>query len=165
MRKLKLHEQKLLKKTDFLSWKREGGIRKTYVTPKNNNKKKITQHGHHLQPLTKKVVSSSHDEQAAVLPSKKQVFTKLPRKLLSTDKSMNVSNNAGNKPTTDMSEATKKTQGTLSGKRPRNHDIMEGRKGTRQTWVESKAYQYFTMDYTEVRRRRPVHNKFMPLQH
>ncbi|KAI3953673.1 hypothetical protein MKW98_017497 [Papaver atlanticum] len=148
MRKLKLHEQKLLKKTDFLSWKREGGIRKTYVTPKNNNKK-ITQHG----------------QQAAVLPGKKHVFTKLPRKLLSTDESMNVSNNAGNKPTTEMSEATKKTQGTLSGKRPRNHDIMEGRKGTRQTWVESKAYQYFTMDYTEVRRRRPVHNKFMPLQH
>ncbi|XP_026379295.1 uncharacterized protein LOC113273949 isoform X2 [Papaver somniferum] len=57
---------------------------------------------------------------------------------------MDVSNNAGNKPTTDMSEATKKTQGTLSGKRPQNHDIMEGRKGTRQTWVEFEEDDPYT---------------------
>ncbi|MCL7033989.1 hypothetical protein MKW94_015951 [Papaver nudicaule] len=159
MRKLKFHEKKLLKQTNFLSWNREGGIKKTYVTPKKcnlSNNKNSTQHR-----LTKQVLSSSHDQQPAVLPDKKYVYTKLPRKLLSTDKTTNVSNNGGNKPTTEMSEDTKKVQ----GKRPRNHGIMEGRKGTRQTWVESKAYQYFTMDYTEVHRRRPVHNKFMPLQH
>ncbi|KAI3976671.1 hypothetical protein MKX01_008529 [Papaver californicum] len=106
-----------------------------------------TQHRNHLQPLTKRDVSSN---------IKKHIFTKLPRKFF-------VNNNAGNKPTTVMLEDTKKIQGTSSDKktlsimpckRPRNHDIMEGRKGTHQTWVESKAYQYFTMDYTEVRRRR-----------
>lgn len=31
MRKLKFHEQKLLKKVNFLEWKREGGHRETQV--------------------------------------------------------------------------------------------------------------------------------------
>ncbi|XVF43289.1 hypothetical protein PTKIN_Ptkin02bG0028100 [Pterospermum kingtungense] len=38
-------------------------------------------------------------------------------------------------------------------------------RGTRQEWVESGAdiSQFFTMDYSNVRRRRPIHNKSLPV--
>lgn len=35
--------------------------------------------------------------------------------------------------------------------------------GTRQEWVEGgDTSQYFTMDYSHVKRRRPIHNKSLP---
>ncbi|XP_040940696.1 protein GOLVEN 6 [Gossypium hirsutum] len=38
-------------------------------------------------------------------------------------------------------------------------------RGTRQEWMESGTdiSQYFTMDYSHVRRRRPIHNKSLPV--
>lgn len=38
-------------------------------------------------------------------------------------------------------------------------------RGTRQEWVDSGAdiSQYFTMDYSNVRRRSPIHNKSLPV--
>lgn len=39
-----------------------------------------------------------------------------------------------------------------------------GSKGTRQEWMESDdPSQYFTMDYNRVKRRRPIHNKQLPV--
>ncbi|XAR65318.1 hypothetical protein NMG60_11009403 [Bertholletia excelsa] len=40
-----------------------------------------------------------------------------------------------------------------------------GRRGTRQEWVEEgpDASLFFTMDYSKVRRRRPIHNKSIPV--
>ncbi|KAJ0038129.1 hypothetical protein Pint_23444 [Pistacia integerrima] len=41
---------------------------------------------------------------------------------------------------------------------------MHGGKGTRQEWVEgTDTSQYFTMDYSHVKRRRPIHNKSLPV--
>ncbi|XP_057481986.1 protein GOLVEN 6 [Actinidia eriantha] len=37
------------------------------------------------------------------------------------------------------------------------------RTGTRQEWMEgTDTSEFFTMDYTKVRRRRPIHNKSLP---
>ncbi|RDX91790.1 hypothetical protein CR513_26174, partial [Mucuna pruriens] len=47
----------------------------------------------------------------------------------------------------------------------RKQNMVLGKKGTRQEWMEvdvDDPSQYFTMDYTRVRRRRPIHNKQMP---
>ncbi|XP_010261136.1 PREDICTED: probable root meristem growth factor 8 [Nelumbo nucifera] len=42
--------------------------------------------------------------------------------------------------------------------------VRDGRQGTRQKWVEgAEAWQFFTMDYARVRRRRPIHNKAVPV--
>lgn len=39
-----------------------------------------------------------------------------------------------------------------------------GNKGTRQEWMEEEdPSQYFTMDYNRVKRRRPIHNKKLPV--
>ncbi|KAK2635987.1 hypothetical protein Ddye_030779 [Dipteronia dyeriana] len=39
-----------------------------------------------------------------------------------------------------------------------------GSKGTWQEWVEgTDTSQYFTMDYSHVKRRRPIHNKSLPV--
>ncbi|MED6200107.1 hypothetical protein PIB30_082022 [Stylosanthes scabra] len=50
----------------------------------------------------------------------------------------------------------------------RNQNMVLGRKGTsRQEWMEMGNHdhpsQYFTMDYARVRRRRPIHNKNLPV--
>ncbi|KAF5204677.1 hypothetical protein FRX31_005735 [Thalictrum thalictroides] len=39
---------------------------------------------------------------------------------------------------------------------------VDGKRGTRQKWVDAHMWQYFTMDYSRVRRRRPIHNKSIP---
>ncbi|AES97276.1 hypothetical protein MtrunA17_Chr5g0420511 [Medicago truncatula] len=48
---------------------------------------------------------------------------------------------------------------------PAGKQNMEvGSKGTRQEWMESDdPSQYFTMDYNRVKRRRPIHNKQLPV--
>ncbi|KAK1553312.1 hypothetical protein Q3G72_032614 [Acer saccharum] len=44
------------------------------------------------------------------------------------------------------------------------HGNGNGSKGTRQEWVEgTDTSQYFTMDYSHVKRRRPIHNKSLPV--
>ncbi|XP_047169561.1 uncharacterized protein LOC124838087 [Vigna umbellata] len=46
----------------------------------------------------------------------------------------------------------------------RKQNMVLGNKGTRQEWMEvDDPSQYFTMDYTRVRRRRPIHNKKVPV--
>ncbi|XP_020214008.1 probable root meristem growth factor 8 [Cajanus cajan] len=46
----------------------------------------------------------------------------------------------------------------------RKQNMVHGKKGTRQEWMEvDDPSQYFTMDYTQVRRRRPIHNKKLPV--
>ncbi|KAF8378536.1 hypothetical protein HHK36_029879 [Tetracentron sinense] len=50
-----------------------------------------------------------------------------------------------------------KQKGALSG-------MMHGRGETMQEWMERRdSWKYFTMDYTPVRRRRPIHNKAVPV--
>ncbi|XP_061363076.1 uncharacterized protein LOC133306724 [Gastrolobium bilobum] len=46
----------------------------------------------------------------------------------------------------------------------RKQNMVLGNKGTRQEWMEGDDHsEYFTMDYTSVRRRRPIHNKQLPV--
>ncbi|ESW25464.1 hypothetical protein PHAVU_003G038200 [Phaseolus vulgaris] len=46
----------------------------------------------------------------------------------------------------------------------RKQNMVLGNKGTRQEWMEvDDPSQYFTMDYARVRRRRPIHNKKLPV--
>ncbi|KAL2546593.1 uncharacterized protein Fot_15826 [Forsythia ovata] len=43
-------------------------------------------------------------------------------------------------------------------------NLMHAAKGTWREWVEGdNKSEYFTMDYTWVRRRRPIHNKQVPV--
>ncbi|XP_042020712.1 uncharacterized protein LOC121768311 [Salvia splendens] len=43
-------------------------------------------------------------------------------------------------------------------------EVMTTKRGTWREWVESpNKSEYFTMDYSWVRRRRPIHNKHIPL--
>ncbi|KAF6140044.1 hypothetical protein GIB67_001785 [Kingdonia uniflora] len=53
----------------------------------------------------------------------------------------------------------------LQGKQYHHQSMLDGRKGTRQNWLEKNSWQYFTMDYARVRRRRPIHNKSITLGH
>ncbi|KAH7569947.1 hypothetical protein JRO89_XS05G0022300 [Xanthoceras sorbifolium] len=42
--------------------------------------------------------------------------------------------------------------------------MVHGSKGTWQEWLErTETSEYFTMDYSHVKRRRPIHNKSLPL--
>ncbi|KAL2349099.1 hypothetical protein Fmac_003099 [Flemingia macrophylla] len=46
----------------------------------------------------------------------------------------------------------------------RKQNMVHGKKGTRQEWMKvDDPSQYFTMDYSQVRRRRPIHNKKLPV--
>ncbi|WJX57964.1 hypothetical protein P8452_43468 [Trifolium repens] len=60
----------------------------------------------------------------------------------------------------------KEKDSLLGGKESKKKQNMEvGNKGTRQEWMEEAddPSQYFTMDYTRVKRRRPIHNKKLPV--
>lgn len=42
--------------------------------------------------------------------------------------------------------------------------LRRGRGGTMKEWMEgADMSQFFTMDYSHVRRRRPIHNKSVPV--
>ncbi|KAL4639846.1 uncharacterized protein LOC142626872 [Castanea sativa] len=45
------------------------------------------------------------------------------------------------------------------------NNVVHGNKGTWREWVERGAdeSEFYTMDYSSVRRRRPIHNKSMPV--
>ncbi|KAJ7943293.1 hypothetical protein O6P43_032869 [Quillaja saponaria] len=63
--------------------------------------------------------------------------------------------------------SNKKQKEDLSGKKyPKKQSMMHGiSKGTWPEWVEKDetTSQFFTMDYSHVKRRRPIHNKSMPV--
>ncbi|QHO42360.1 uncharacterized protein LOC107489602 [Arachis duranensis] len=68
----------------------------------------------------------------------------------------------------DNNIASHEQKGSLAaGKQHnRNQNMVLGSKGTRQEWTEIRSddsSQYFTMDYARVRRRRPIHNKKLPV--
>ncbi|KAF2282930.1 hypothetical protein GH714_043247 [Hevea brasiliensis] len=56
-------------------------------------------------------------------------------------------------------------RGDISGKPyQKEENVLRGSRGTRQEWAEgTDTSQYFTMDYSHVRRRRPIHNKALPV--
>ncbi|KAA8532852.1 hypothetical protein F0562_033031 [Nyssa sinensis] len=58
-----------------------------------------------------------------------------------------------------------KQKEAFSGKQQEKEaDMMHASKGTWKEWVErTDTSQFFTMDYSHVRRRRPIHNKFVPV--
>ncbi|KAJ0454990.1 hypothetical protein HanRHA438_Chr15g0698961 [Helianthus annuus] len=79
----------------------------------------------------------------------------LPRKLMFNNKISGfevkdlVSYNGQNKAATDESHKEEVKA------------MMHAAKGTRQEWIEGSdpTHEFFTMDYSHVRRRRPIHNK------
>ncbi|XP_031272760.1 probable root meristem growth factor 8 isoform X2 [Pistacia vera] len=104
-------------------------------------------------------VQSSHEKaieiQLSDLPT-------LPRKLRVTAE-VTVKQHGG--PET-MSRNNQESEPVQAGKKTYNKEKgeMHGGKGTRQEWVEgTDTSQYFTMDYSHVKRRRPIHNKSLPV--
>ncbi|WJX63291.1 hypothetical protein P8452_48198 [Trifolium repens] len=68
--------------------------------------------------------------------------------------------------TKKVKESDEARDSLLGGKESKKKQNMEvGNKGTRQEWMEEAddPSQYFTMDYTRVKRRRPIHNKKLPV--
>ncbi|XP_074338627.1 uncharacterized protein LOC141676810 isoform X2 [Apium graveolens] len=96
--------------------------------------------------------NSHHLTHPAVLPRKLR-----PRK--GHEVSINKDYNGGHQ---DMAK-----QDAFSGKEPKNG--AKKRQASIETWREwmeaegSDTSQYFTMDYSRVRRRRPIHNKSLPV--
>ncbi|KAL5761576.1 hypothetical protein ACOSP7_017840 [Xanthoceras sorbifolium] len=57
-------------------------------------------------------------------------------------------------------------QEVVHGKEKKKEEnvMVHGSKGTWQEWLErTETSEYFTMDYSHVKRRRPIHNKSLPL--
>ncbi|XVE91679.1 hypothetical protein REPUB_Repub01dG0031300 [Reevesia pubescens] len=88
----------------------------------------------------------------------------LPRKLRFTEEVAFKGNGAQNSiSNTEQKEAVSVDK---SGKAYQNEQAtMHGSRGTRQQWVEAGPdfSHFFTMDYSHVRRRRPIHNKSLPV--
>ncbi|KAM6548296.1 hypothetical protein CsatB_019972 [Cannabis sativa] len=59
----------------------------------------------------------------------------------------------------------RKQKENFSGKGVKNKVVRHRSRGTWREWVEGSdtSGDYFTMDYTRVRRRRPIHNKSIPV--
>ncbi|KAF8039191.1 hypothetical protein BT93_B1674 [Corymbia citriodora subsp. variegata] len=50
------------------------------------------------------------------------------------------------------------------GREPATTTLGKGKRGTWREWAEgADSTHYFTMDYSQVRRRRPIHNKSLPV--
>ncbi|KAG5062893.1 hypothetical protein AAZX31_02G115700 [Glycine max] len=83
----------------------------------------------------------------------------VPRKLRFTEK---VKEDDGAR---DLASHKQENSFAAAGKQyHRKQNMVLGKKGTRQEWMEvDDPSQYFTMDYTRVRRRRPIHNKQLPV--
>ncbi|XP_044494715.1 protein GOLVEN 6-like isoform X1 [Mangifera indica] len=64
-----------------------------------------------------------------------------------------------------MSSNKQQNEPVHSGKtKNKEKGVMHGSKGTWREWVEgTDTSQYFTMDYSHVKRRRPIHNKALPV--
>ncbi|XP_039007025.1 probable root meristem growth factor 8 [Hibiscus syriacus] len=101
------------------------------------------------------------DEQAAKGVELSQ-YPSLPRKIRFTEEAVAVKVND-----VHHSISSTKHKEHVSGKAYQKEEarLVHGSRGTRQEWVESGAdiSHYFSMDYTHVRRRRPIHNKSLPV--
>ncbi|EEF47693.1 hypothetical protein RCOM_1466910 [Ricinus communis] len=64
-----------------------------------------------------------------------------------------------------VSTSNNKQKRDLSGKAHHGEESMiNASRGTRQEWAEgTDTSQFLTMDYSHVRRRRPIHNKSLPV--
>ncbi|XP_021292814.1 probable root meristem growth factor 8 [Herrania umbratica] len=84
----------------------------------------------------------------------------LPRKLRFTEELVAFKGNGA-----QHSISNTKQKEDISGKAYQKEEArVHGSRGTRQEWVEGPdVSQYFTMDYSNVRRRRPIHNKSLPV--
>ncbi|CAK9177521.1 unnamed protein product [Ilex paraguariensis] len=82
----------------------------------------------------------------------------LPRKLKLTEK---VITNSGDK---DLVPYNKRNQVSSVKLHLKEANMKHSRKGTWREWVErTDTSKYFTMDYSYVRRRRPIHNQSLPV--
>ncbi|XP_022775752.1 probable root meristem growth factor 8 [Durio zibethinus] len=85
----------------------------------------------------------------------------LPRKLRFTEEVTEKRNEA------QHSISNTKQKDDVSGKTYQKKEAtVHGSRGTRQQWMEEGGpdiSQYFTMDYSQVKRRRPIHNKSLPV--
>ncbi|XP_022725162.1 probable root meristem growth factor 8 [Durio zibethinus] len=84
----------------------------------------------------------------------------LPRKLRFTEEVAVKGNEA------QQSISNTKLKEDISGKAyPKERETKHGSRGTRQEWMEGgpDISQYFTTDYSHVRRRSPIHNKSLLL--
>ncbi|OAY47436.1 uncharacterized protein LOC110616486 [Manihot esculenta] len=113
--------------------------------------------GNHIQ---EQAMASKVDEVQFSLPA-----ATLPRKLgvlLLLDENAAPVNGRGCQGSTSRNNLKR---GDISGKAYKEEaKVRKGRRGTRQEWVEgTDSLQYFTMDYSHVRRRRPIHNKALPV--
>ncbi|KAJ9163469.1 hypothetical protein P3X46_023134 [Hevea brasiliensis] len=93
---------------------------------------------------------------AAALPRKLRII------LLLDEKAAPVNDHGGQ----GSASSNKMERGDISGKsRHKEENVMKRSRGTRQEWVEGTddTSQYFTMDYSHVRRRSPIHNKALPV--
>ncbi|KAK8522695.1 hypothetical protein V6N12_056396 [Hibiscus sabdariffa] len=91
-------------------------------------------------------------------------YPSVPRKIRFTEEAVAVKVNEAHR-----SVSNTKHKEHVSGKAYQKEQatLGHGSRGTRQEWVESGSVadisQYFTMDYSHVRRRRPIHNKSLPV--
>ncbi|XP_028761902.1 probable root meristem growth factor 8 [Neltuma alba] len=83
-----------------------------------------------------------------------------PRKLMSTEQQVK-------KLEATLDASRKDDKENFPGKeeeREQKTKVVGKKKGTREEWEEGDdPSQYFTMDYSRVRRRRPIHNKNIPV--
>ncbi|XVE74401.1 hypothetical protein DITRI_Ditri12bG0014000 [Diplodiscus trichospermus] len=104
------------------------------------------------------LLQSSHEKAKAVQSSPPM----LPRKLKFTEEVAVEGNGSA-----QHSISKTKQKEDVSGKEAyqKEEATMHGSRGTRQEWVEGgpDISQFFTMDYSHVRRRRPIHNKSLPV--
>ncbi|XP_042500541.1 protein GOLVEN 6-like [Macadamia integrifolia] len=86
-------------------------------------------------------------------------LTNLPRKLRTVEKPSIVKRCKTEVPKPEEPEANNKDFSGMT----HSQVMLNGKEGTRQIWMERKdMWQFFTMDYSHVRRRQPVHNKSLP---
>ncbi|CAK9142470.1 unnamed protein product [Ilex paraguariensis] len=104
---------------------------------------------------SQKIQIQSYHEQAQDL----QLIHTLPRKLKLNEE---VITSSGNK---DLVPSNKQKEVSSDKLHLTEENKLHSRKGTWREWVEegTETSQFFTMDYTHVRRRRPIHNKALPV--
>ncbi|KAF3431633.1 hypothetical protein FNV43_RR26364 [Rhamnella rubrinervis] len=102
-------------------------------------------------------VQSSHSQQASEFQVE---IPTLSRKLRFTQDLTVVVGREGS----DMITSNKEQKENLQGKADdKEHVMMHGNRGTRQELVEvTDPSMFFTMDYSQVKRRPPIHNKSLP---
>ncbi|CAJ1931817.1 unnamed protein product [Sphenostylis stenocarpa] len=100
-----------------------------------------------------------NDNIGAVNTNLKLSLPAVPRKLRFTEKVKE------DEEARDLGSHKQDNSFTAAGKQyHRKQNMVLGKKGTKQEWMEvDDPSQYLTIDYTRVRRRRPIHNKNLPV--